>query len=296
MGKTNVVFAADDGYVQHLAVALKSLLENNSTLEFKIYVLSNKLNAKRFHKLLNVAKQFNCKLENITLEDSVFENLELGHHFTRANYYRLLIPQFIDEEKVLYLDADIVVNGCIKNLYSQELKGTYLAAVPDPGFDRHESLQMKPNSAYFNSGVMLINNKKWKEENLGERVISFVAENRKVIKWADQDGLNAVVNGSWLRLDLTFNQQAKIFESDFLFMNKCFSNDELDRAKKEPIIVHYTGSSKPWQFGNKHPFRKLYWDHLSATPFRFALPEGVMKGFVRGVLPNGIKRAIKRFL
>ena len=39
----NIVFATDRGYLQHLAVALASLLENNSGMN--IYVINNDISA-----------------------------------------------------------------------------------------------------------------------------------------------------------------------------------------------------------------------------------------------------------
>ena len=54
--KYNIVFATDEGYVQHLAVAIKSLLENNSDLELDIYLINGGLNNNVYSKLTRMIK------------------------------------------------------------------------------------------------------------------------------------------------------------------------------------------------------------------------------------------------
>ena len=71
-----------------------------------------------------------------------------------ATYYRLFIPEKLNLEKALYLDADIVVNGSIEDLYNTDVSESYLAGVVCPGFDRHEQLEMAKDAQYFNAGVM----------------------------------------------------------------------------------------------------------------------------------------------
>ena len=122
MGNYNIVFATDKNYIQHLCVALVSLLKNNKDHSFKIHIINSGIPSITYKKIVAITDGFQCELINITIDDSVFEKLITNHHFTKANYYRLLIPNFIQAEKVLYLDADIVVNGSIENLY----KDTFL--------------------------------------------------------------------------------------------------------------------------------------------------------------------------
>jgi len=45
-------------------------------------------------------------------------------------------------------------------------------------------------------------------------------------------------------------------------------------AIRNPVIVHYTGASKPWQYNNNHPFKSDYWKNIKNTPFRKSKIEG----------------------
>jgi lipopolysaccharide biosynthesis glycosyltransferase len=295
--KYNIVFATDQNYIQHLAVALVSLLENNEELYFNIYIINGGIDKDKLNKLEQITYGYNCKLINIEINDSIFEKLVKNHHFTKANYYRLLIAEFIKEEKVLYLDADIVVNASIEYLYNENIDNFYIGAVDNPGFDRHDELNMTKTAKYFNSGVMLINVKKWKETNLLNNVISFVTEHSSAIKFVDQCGLNSVINGNWKQLELKFNQQAVIFDKNINYVFDSFSKNELNEAIKNPVIIHYTGSSKPWHFKNKHPYKRLYWKYLKMTPFnRYVSEDLTIINLLKWMIPNKIKEFFKKKL
>ncbi|MDD5462568.1 MAG: glycosyltransferase family 8 protein [Methylococcales bacterium] len=295
MVNCNIVFATDKHYVQHLCVALVSLLKNNKEQFFKIYIINGGIPGQTYKKIEAVAEGYQCELVNITVDDDIFENLIINHHFTKAMYYRLLIPEFIQEEKLLYLDADIVVNGSIENLYKEDINGCFIGAVEDPGFNRHKELKMNSNSRYFNSGVMLINLKKWTEENLANKVIDFVENNPTLVTFPDQCGLNAVIDGNWKKLPLKYNQQALIFEKNFDDNYNCFTYEELSEAKQSPVIVHYSGSPKPWHFISKHPSKYLYWKYLRMTPYKYSLPTDLTPlNVLKWMVPEFIKRKLKQ--
>lgn len=289
MKKYNIVFATDEGYIEHLSVALISLLINNKDSDFVVYIINGGININNFKRMESIAAKFNCHLVNLAIDDTLFSNLVVNHHFTKANYYRLLIPNLLDVEKALYMDADIVVNGPIDELYEENIDEYLIAAVENPGFNSHADLKMKENSRYFNSGVMLLNLNRWRDFNVAARVIDFVDKNPSAIKFVDQCGLNAIVDGNWKRLHPKFNQQAVIHEKNFAEKYNCFSDAELATAKRNPVIIHYTGSSKPWHLINKHPHKHLYWYYLRKTPYKFKLPSDLtINNFIKWLLPRSI--------
>lgn len=293
MGCCNVVFATDKNYVRHLCVALISLLKNNKEQLFKVYIISDGIPGDVFKNIEAVAKEYGCELVSITVDDDIFDRLVTAHHFTKANYYRLLIPEFINDDVVLYLDADIVVNGSIMGLYKEDITNYYVGAVENPGFNRHGELRMNDSSGYFNSGVMLINLNKWKEDGLNNKVIHFVENNSEAIKFVDQCGLNAIINGRWKKVALKYNQQSVIYENDFEHNYNCFSPDELAEARQDPVIVHYTGTSKPWHLRNKHPYKYLYLKYLRMTPYKYALPTDLtILNVLKWLVPDFLKRNI----
>ena len=66
---------------------------------------------------------------------------------------------------MLYLDCDLVVNQDLTPLFDIDLGDYPLAAVQDLG------AQYYFNEYIFNSGVMLINNRLWKQEEVCKQLI-----------------------------------------------------------------------------------------------------------------------------
>ncbi len=296
MKKYNIVFAAEEGYVRHLAVALLSLLSCNKYGNFVIYIINSGIGEYNFIRLKSITNKFQCRLESIQIDGNLFSDLPINHHFKKENYYRILIPNLLDLDKVMYMDCDIVVNGSIDELYEENIDDYLIAAVENPGFNSHADLQMKKSSRYFNSGIMLMNLKSWRNQSIAAKVIDFVSKNPSVIKFVDQCGLNAIIDGNWKPLNLKFNQQAVIFERNFSDKYLCFTAPELYEAKKNPVIIHYTGSSKPWHLGNKHPFKNLYWYYLRKTHYKFALPsELTAANIIKWVLPALMVHLVRKF-
>jgi lipopolysaccharide biosynthesis glycosyltransferase len=269
----NVVFACDRNYVQHLAVALYSLFENNRDLSIDVYILNADLEQTSFDKLSSIADRFKQRIFNVSVSLREVEGLVTGFHFTAANYLRLFIPEKLPFEKALYLDSDIVVNGSIRDLYLTELDDFYLAAVCEPHFRRHAELEMSEDAHYFNSGVMLINLRKWRSDHIKERVIEFVRRKPEAIVLVDQCGTNSVVNGKWRAVHPKYNLVSPFLAERHRYVDS-FPPGELNDAISQPIVIHFTGSAKPWQFRLKrHPYASLYWRCLRNTPFKRYLPE-----------------------
>lgn len=288
MKKNTVLFAIDSGYVAHLSACLYSLLKNNMHRTFNIVVITSNIAKSDCSNLCQIANSFRSNLKIEFLRESVFDGLKVNYHFQKSNYYRLFAADFIADDKCLYLDADIIVTSPIDELLDIELGDYFLAAVENPGFDRHHELGMRISSKYFNSGVMLLNLDKWRDLNVKESVINFVKKNSEVICFVDQCGLNAVVDGDWIKLDAMYNVQTSMLDKQM------FSNDFV---RKNCKIIHYTGSSKPWLLNNKHPFKKNYWLNRNKTPYKsFLADDFSFVNFLKLLTPCFVKSAFKNLI
>lgn len=283
-----VLFATDSNYVSHLATAIYSLLKNNKELRFRIVVLTGGISDIDQNKLRDVALKFSVPLEFIFLDSSNFDGLVINHHFQKSNYYRLFAADFIDDKICLYLDADVIVNGSIGEMVNVELGNYFLGAVENPGINRNIELCMHPNSKYFNSGVMLLNLEKWRQVGVKDAVISFVKKNPDAIYWVDQCGLNSIVDGNWLELNSKFNVQSSML-ANTLCRGSC--------SNFEAVIVHFTGSEKPWKMNMKHPYKKHYWSYRNKTAYRSYLSDDFsLNTVLLFITPSFLKNFLKVFL
>jgi len=289
-----VVFTTDENYVKPLSAAIISLLENNKDLYVVIYLIHSGLKKNIVNKITKMISKYDARIIYSVVNTKNLPNLFTSHHITMAAYYRLLIPHFVKDDIVLYLDCDLIVNGSIRDLFNIDVSDYYLGAVEDVGIQKShiKNLGMKKFSKYFNSGVLLINLRKWKLENLSERVMLFITSNEQIIRYHDQDGLNAIIDGDWVRVPSKFNLQTNLvsyFEND---VNKVYPLDELNEAKKTPKIIHFTTGDKPWHFLNNHPHKKLFKHYLRMTNFNSLLPELIIQNSIKKFKVT-IKKLIK---
>jgi lipopolysaccharide biosynthesis glycosyltransferase len=287
MERYNVVFASDRGYLPHLSVALASLIESNSEVALNIYIINTDISPEEWLNLVELDTESKHTFFNAQINDDDLADLVTNYHFTKANYYRLYIDDIVPYDKALYLDSDVVINGSLSGLWNMNIADFYLAAVEDPHFSRHDDLEMNLDARYFNSGVMLLNLDVWRKKAVRKRVLEFVRRKPDAIQFVDQCGLNAVVNGNWLSVSPQYNMQTAILDMNNSARKKHYDFDDIDDAVKSPVVIHFTGSSKPWHLLNKHPFKKKYWDCLRRTKYKRLIPSDfTIKKFLIWCLPE----------
>lgn len=253
-----IVFAIDDGYVEPCCVALRSIVETtpDPTL-LDVVVLHTALQPESLRRLEKSASGLRLQPRRVGAVDQRFP---VNGWVTEAAYLRLSIGKALAEfDKSVYLDADLIVKGDIVPLLRTDLGGRPLGAVRDPqnpilrlgvalpGWDR---LGLSGDREYFNSGVMVLDLEKCREQRIFERCTSFLAERPQHVKFWDQDALNWVVGDDWLRLDHRWNTlpmsailalPGERYTAEEILPLSHLLADE-DRAD----IVHFAGKCKPW--------------------------------------------------
>ena len=286
----NICLAADKFYLPHLTTTIKSIVENNKNSYLKIYIINKNIDNKSF-KGIEESILHNRKVEIIDckFESSFLNDFPLPHHFTVETYYRLFINKFLESKKIIYLDSDLIVLGSLEELWNINLGGFCIGAVSDSESVRYEGFGINKDDKCFNAGVMLIDLKKWNEQFITEKCLEFVEKFKKDIKFADQDALNVTLNRKWLELDPKFNVTGHFFEKK----NKK-SNTLLPQ---NPLIVHFTGSVKPWHFASKHRFKKDYWYYRNKTIYKSSLADDFsLVTIIKAIIPNFIKKLLIKFL
>jgi lipopolysaccharide biosynthesis glycosyltransferase len=104
---------------------------------------------------------------------------------------------------------------------------------------------------YFNSGILLMNLDKMRQEDFTAKAIEFVKKHSKELIYADQDVLNFLCIDKWLPLEKKWNLQVDRSQT---------------RVKPDPIILHYTTGYKPWcRFYNNY-YQRFYKHYLKKWP------------------------------
>lgn len=244
-----IVLAGDRNYTTQLETTIKSILYHNR--DVKIYILNQDIMPDWFRKPRKIARMLGSEIIDIKLpEQAVFQGWETREYISPMTYARYFIPDYISEDKVLYLDSDLIVNQSLETLFDTDLQGNLLAAVWDT------------DGITFNAGVMLVNNKKWRQEKLKERLIEQsivtireVEEGRFGNFNGDQTILNQVCSSQWLELDKEFNLQ--VGHDTTAFYNKW---ENYFNELVPPSIIHFVSYRKPWTTLTANRYRDLWWD------------------------------------
>ncbi len=275
----NIVFATSDLYSRLAAVTLQSLLENNQDAEsIQIYYIHHDISAENEEMLQTLVDRYDrniiflpmplklCNIPSIGLKDPIVYSY---------CYLQDILPDTVD--KVLLIESDTIVMGRLQPLYDTKLGDCYAAATDDmqSGIFK-KRLKMKTDSVYINSGVMLLNLRKCREQHLSDKMDKMLANGKHELFYEVQDELNIIFEGKIVVLPPTYNATTSLFLFDYKNMlryrkpsTKC-SRKEFDEAVSKPIIVHFTTNRiiqpRPWIVGCTHPFTSEYMRFKQESP------------------------------
>ena len=280
----NILITFDNFYARHAITMLMSFFKNNKKNgPIKIWLASSDLSGRNLNNLQKIIQDNNACLKIINIDEDQLCNLPLGVHFTRANYYRILALDMIDAQKVLYLDVDLIITQNITSLWEQQLNNVILAAVDEQNSERVTALNLKRGASYFNSGVMLVNLELWRSSQISKKVLQFIRNSPELIQFVDQCGVNKIIDGEFLHLNRKYN-----------FQSWMYANCD---QRYIPMIVHFTGSSKPWQMLNYHPHKNLYWYYRQKTEYKSYMYDdfSIAKLLIK-IIPAPATRILKKLI
>ena len=258
----------DDYYLMPYGVLLISLFENNKMNKIHIHVFSSSLSNKSIEILKGISNRYNAGFTYYPMDAALLANLAETDRISNVTYSWNVMPELIAPEvdRLLYLDGDMIVLDDIKPLWETDLNGYVIAAVDDIAAIRYKEnvrLSIPEQFGYFNTGTVLINRGEWVKNNLSRKVLSFARENAEILKFLDQDAGNCVLFDKRKILHPKWNQQVGVYFLKKNFINSKYSDDVLEETINRPVIVHFNGMEKPWEYANLHPFKdkfQYYWE------------------------------------
>lgn len=250
MESIKIVFTCDDLYAMPLCVALTSLKKNKELGSvYNIYIV--------YDNLKNYSKQQICKLEEYDFQIEFLKN-DFGDKLNSINSKAILEKEiaankvamtkffmsdiFKNIDKVLYLDCDILILKDLKNFYEQNIENYYAAVIPelDIGeFDYMKRLGIN-HRHYFNSGVMLLNLKKMREDNISSQLVDYRINGLNY--YMDQDAFNVVFKDNVIYLGYEYNCLCKHYE-------QLLSEEKMLKKNgryADIYILHFAFKFKPW--------------------------------------------------
>jgi lipopolysaccharide biosynthesis glycosyltransferase len=181
--------------------------------------------------------------------------------FGKGALFRLFIPELIPEERVLYLDCDVICTMDVRAVFDLAIGPVPVAGAFDTGlWDDHErfpylrSIGVDPKR-YVNSGVLLMDLEKIRRgyAELKDRTLSFITEKRG-LRFPDQDALNKYFQSKDINIC--------VLPENCNYLLEIGIGDRVNRSLSEYAgkILHFTGK-KPWK--TLYPAALVYWKYYA---------------------------------
>ena len=266
MTKRILFTAADANYFTQAAVLVHSLSETQLEATMLI-VFGNGWSSGQISKLQKIAKN-QVLVEVVSVNANEFSDIKLSHGFPLATAYNLIAPKYLLKEydHAIYMDADIIILDDLGDVWNQKLT-TSVSAVLDAhiGFMGFPSmwrpwreLGVNPKAPYLNTGLMNIDLKLWRKQEITEKCLDLLASYE--LPCVDQDALNLVLNGNFDHLHPRYNMMPYHLLKKLRTVDLLEDPNEIYAAIKSPAMIHFHRSflGKPWVRGCTHPARKLW--------------------------------------
>lgn len=267
-----IAFAFDNNFILPACVCISSLMMSADKETFyDIFILhshSVELDRRDLDKIPEIYP--NCRISYRQVDGTFDKAFEI-RGITTSTYYRLLIPELIQEyDKILYSDVDVIFRSDMSDFYfSSDLSGCYVAGVNAlvpmvPDYRRYyEKMGDIDMEGIIYAGNIILNSKLIREDGMTGRFRK-LARNR--YRFQDLDVLNIACKGKIRYLAPAFCLTTTITElsvNDRSEIHKYWNDREIDTALKSGTI-HYNGQ-KPWQ---QYCINfDIWWEYYRKSPF-----------------------------
>lgn len=264
-----LVCAADERFLPHAAVLMLSVIEKTRAPVRVHFLHHDGLSGDMLDSLKKMLDASGTQLRTYGISDQLVRE-KIGESRPYSYWYRLLFPELApDLDRALYLDCDVIVVDDLMPLWQMEISGYLWGAVCNPLYPSMDhwpltELALPSLADYVNSGVLLMNLARMREERIVEKIRGYVSEHAK-IRCPDQDTINALFYRQCLMLHPRWNLQTTFYELSPRQIP--VPADQIREALASPAVLHFISISKPWHYLSRHPLRHLYAQYRAKTPW-----------------------------
>lgn len=263
----HILYASDDKFTEILGV---SLYENSKDMDdIKVYILDSGITDENKQKIEAVCKSYKRSDAVFIPGKNISEKLSMNVAVDRGSlsqYAKLFVSSDLPQElsRVLYLDCDIIVKKSIRELWNLELHDKTIGVLMD-AFSKHYrgNINLEPDDIMFNSGVMLIDLVKWRQQEIEDKLLKYIAAKSGRIQQGDQGALNAVLSHDTYCFEPRFNSVTIFYDftyKEMLIYRKppnFYSEVKVNEAVENPSVIQFTTSflsKRAWMKGCQHRY------------------------------------------
>ena len=262
----NILFSSDDKYAYHLMVSIKSILSfNDKCINFYVFDLG--ISTENKNIALQILNSSKSNIIFIPVDINDFKNFpENIGYISLATYARLKAVDYLptDLNKIIYLDVDLLVFDDLTPLWEINIEKYGVAACFDSfiEYERPEhkyTISLSRQNYYFNAGVMIFNLDLWREIDVFNRSLDWLAKYGEKAIYQDQDILNGIFKNNIYYLDCRFNFMPNQLERIKKYRSgKLDILDDIEKTTMPVAISHFCGPEKHWH-SDCHHFKMHYY-------------------------------------
>jgi lipopolysaccharide biosynthesis glycosyltransferase len=202
MDKIEIALASDDKYFPGLLASISSIVIGASEdYKYNFYVIDGGISENNKAFLENCLSRFKKKCSIIFLvpDLDIFKDLPKMFFGSVLPYARLLLPEMLSIDKIIYVDSDILFFNDISELWELDLQGNHAAAAKDMLINKFKYeykdcsvFNLDPEETFFNSGIMVLDLNAFRKRSLHKETIRLRGEYPNYFKYHDQSPLNVV--------------------------------------------------------------------------------------------------------
>lgn len=292
-----IAYHSSDLFSKEVGTSITSLFENNKDIiDIVVFVIEHNISEVNKKKILDIAKKYKREIRFISMPDfNKDKQLELKFiksTWSYDSYSRLFLDELLplEIERVLYLDGDVLVNDSLGDLWNLNMQGKCAAAVTDSlGEEYYELFNLSKSAHYCNSGVILIDLKKWREESISDKIVSYIKKCNGYSFFMEQTVLNVVLDSQIYILHPRYNVFSLMMcltHKEHMYLRnpkRFYSETDVRNALMKPCLIHLTTCffiiNRAWIENNNHPAKFMYLKYAALTPWNKASLELDIRDF-----------------
>lgn len=248
----NISFVSSEKFLYGAKVMLISFLENNDFEKHNIFWLYNNVSEKKIKRFCNYFKKnYNQTVTPFELTREMLDRFYVNCNFGVAAFHKLFVFDLlpIKCDRILSLDADAIVDSCLKDFYYQDMTD-YCVAASDDMWITDKELEKRgytKEDRYINLGNSLFNLDNYLNEYSIEYLTEYVEKNKKLLTYVAQDVVNFLYKDK-IKYCNPYKYNLQIY-SGFLHSERAseqMKENVKNAINDNPSIIHYVRGTKPW--------------------------------------------------
>ena len=221
----------------------------------RVIFLHDRLSQEQQRRVLAAMDKLKCgpEVEFMRVDDN-FASFPAFSFGSSMAYARLVLPEKVDLESLIYIDVDILVLKDLSELLRLELPATGVGGVAEKimaeDMPEVKPVPLDPDSPYLNSGLLVLDLNKVRQTGVFAKALDILRHFPGSCRWHDQSAINYVLNGDTRVLDPSWNVQSQHMFFDPIEVIPSLAN--------RSVNVHFTSKAKPWLAPTPFPAEQMY--------------------------------------